>query len=212
MAQDDAQEKKKRPFLRIRIKKPDPAKLLRNLGLLALIGSAAVLGAGFGAYRAVKQNLPSVSDLESFESNIITSVYSDEGEVIKDFAIERRVEVTYDMIPEVLKEAIIATEDPRFYSHTQGHKGKYPLRPAVAEAPGRKHDHSTAGPSSFPVSPANDWPEAQGDVPLAPDRKTVFQGKNPRDVLQPVLPQPRRLRGGNGLEFLFREKRRRPDS
>jgi penicillin-binding protein 1A len=117
MAQDDAREKKKRPFLRIRIKKPDPAKLLRNLGLLALIGSAAVLGAGFGAYRAVKQNLPSVSDLESFESNIITSVYSDEGEVIKDFAIERRVEVTYDMIPEVLKEAIIATEDPRFYSH-----------------------------------------------------------------------------------------------
>jgi penicillin-binding protein 1A len=117
MARNSAQEKKRRPFLRIRIKKPDSGKLLRTLGLLILIGAAAVLGAGFGAYRAVKQNLPSVLELENFESNIITSVYSDEGEVIKDFAIERRVEVTYDMIPDVLKKAIIATEDPRFYSH-----------------------------------------------------------------------------------------------
>ncbi|MGB7297274.1 MAG: PBP1A family penicillin-binding protein [Candidatus Aminicenantales bacterium] len=117
MSPEKAPDKKKKPLLRIRLKKTNHRKLLRTFGLLALIGAAAALGAGFGAYRAVKQNLPSVSELEAFESNIITSVYSDEGQPIKDFAIERRVEVTYDMIPDVLKKAIIATEDARFYNH-----------------------------------------------------------------------------------------------
>ncbi|HUU39191.1 MAG TPA: PBP1A family penicillin-binding protein [Candidatus Desulfaltia sp.] len=117
MVRNNTGEKKKKPFLRIRINRPDYKKLLRTLALLELFGAAAVLGAGFGAYRAVKQNLPFVSELETFESNIITSVFSDEGQVIKDFATERRVEVTYDMIPDVLKKAIIATEDPRFYNH-----------------------------------------------------------------------------------------------
>jgi penicillin-binding protein 1A len=117
MAQNNAGKKTKKAYFRIRIHRPNYRKLLRTLGLLAVFGAAAVLGAGFGAYRAVKQNLPSVSELETFESNIITSVYSDEGQSIKDFATERRVEVTYDMIPDVLKKAIIATEDARFYNH-----------------------------------------------------------------------------------------------
>jgi len=117
MARKNTSPKKKRPFLRIRIEKFSIKKALKVLGIVSLLGAAAVLGAGFGAYRAVKKNLPSVSELETFESNIITSVYSDEGQPIKDFAIERRVEVPSDKIPDVLKKAIIATEDPRFYRH-----------------------------------------------------------------------------------------------
>jgi len=91
--------------------------MLRLVGLALGFGLTAVLGAGFGAYRAVKRNLPSVSELETFKPNVITSVYSDEGEVIRDFSVERRVEVLYDKIPDVLKKAIVATEDPRFYRH-----------------------------------------------------------------------------------------------
>jgi penicillin-binding protein 1A len=117
MARESSSPRKKRPFLRIRIEKINKKKALKVLGLIYLLSTAAVLGAGFGAYRAVKKNLPSVSELETFESNIITSVYSDEGQAIKDFAIERRVEVPSDKIPDVLKKAIIATEDPRFYRH-----------------------------------------------------------------------------------------------
>ncbi|OGD21558.1 MAG: hypothetical protein A2Y69_11695 [Candidatus Aminicenantes bacterium RBG_13_59_9] len=117
MARKNSSPKKKKPFLRIRIEKFNKKRALKVLGVVILLGIAAVLGAGFGAYRAVKQNLPSVSELETFESNIITSVYSDEGQAVKDFAIERRVEVPSDKIPDVLKKAIIATEDPRFYRH-----------------------------------------------------------------------------------------------
>ncbi len=117
MARKNSSPKKAKPFLRIRIEKLSLKKVLKALGIIILLGAAAALGAGFGAYLAVRQNLPSVSGLETFESNIITSIYSDEGQPIKDFAIERRVEISADKIPDVLKRAIIATEDPRFYRH-----------------------------------------------------------------------------------------------
>jgi penicillin-binding protein 1A len=89
----------------------------RRIGLAALFLTAIVLGVLFGTYYTIRQNLPSVSDLEHFRPYIISSVYSDSGEVIKEFAVNRRVEVPYSKIPDVLKKAILATEDPRFFSH-----------------------------------------------------------------------------------------------
>lgn len=67
---------------------------------------------------AIRQNLPSISMLEEFEPNIITYIYSDDGEVIGEYAIEKRIKIPYEEIPDVLKNAIIATEDPRFYNHS----------------------------------------------------------------------------------------------
>jgi penicillin-binding protein 1A len=119
MAPNDDSEsgRKKKAVLRLRLPKLGRSAWFRGVRLAALFGLAAVLGAGFGAWRAIRQNLPSVSGLESFEANIITVVYADDGKAIKDFATERRIEVPYDKIPDVLKKAIIATEDPRFFRH-----------------------------------------------------------------------------------------------
>lgn len=107
----------KKPILRIRIPKLGRSGILKAILMVALLGLAAILGAGFGAWRAIRQDLPSVAGLESFEANIITTVFADDGQPIKDFATERRIEVPYEKIPEVLKKAILATEDPRFFSH-----------------------------------------------------------------------------------------------
>ena len=114
---NNVDKKKKKPFLRVKIRKLGQKEVLRTLFLVLFFSLAALLGAILGAYRSVRQNLPSVTDLETFVPNIITSVYSDEGKVIKDFSIERRIEVPYEKIPEVLRKAIIATEDARFYNH-----------------------------------------------------------------------------------------------
>src|SRR5512136_838387 len=103
--------------LRVRIPKLGRGEILKALLLVALLGLAALLGAGYGAWRAIRQDLPSVTGLESFEANIITTVFADDGQPIKDFATERRIEVPYKRIPDVLKKAILATEDPRFFSH-----------------------------------------------------------------------------------------------
>lgn len=107
----------KRLRINFKIKKPAGPSVLKALFILLLSGSALVLGAFFGSYRAIYQNLPSVAELENFKAKIITTLYSDAGEPIKEFAEQRRIEIPYDRIPDVLKKAIIATEDPRYWSH-----------------------------------------------------------------------------------------------
>ena len=92
-------------------------KLFKVAFLLCILLFASAIGIWLGTYSAIRQNLPSISMLEEFEPNIITYIYSDEGEVIGEYAIEKRIEIPYEDIPEVVKNAIIATEDPRFYSH-----------------------------------------------------------------------------------------------
>lgn len=87
--------------------------------VLITVLAVVILGMGIaaGVYKALVQNLPPISQLEEFKPGIITYVYADDGTVIGEFAEEKRVEITYEDIPEVLKEAIIATEDPRFFYH-----------------------------------------------------------------------------------------------
>ena len=83
------------------------------LVILAILGMGSVLG----VYMAIRQNLPSIEALEKFEPGTITYIYADNGEVIGEFALEKRIEIAYEDIPENMINAIVATEDPRFYKH-----------------------------------------------------------------------------------------------
>jgi len=99
------------------LRKINKRKFFRTALFIFLLLSVCVFGIVLGAYKAVLQNLPSISRLEEFEPNIITYIFSDEGEVVGEYAKEKRIVVSYEEIPEVLINAIIATEDPRFYKH-----------------------------------------------------------------------------------------------
>jgi penicillin-binding protein 1A len=106
--------------LKFKIRKLTPEekkRRRRKIVLVLLFLTALALGAVFGTYYTVRQNLPSIAELEHFRPYIISTVYSDTGEVIKEFAVQRRIEVPYSKLPDVLKKAILATEDPRFFSH-----------------------------------------------------------------------------------------------
>ncbi len=85
--------------------------------LILLFIGACGLGTMVGVFRAILTNLPDISQLAKFEPGIITYIYDDNEEVIGEYALEKRIQVGLADIPENLRNAIIATEDPRFYNH-----------------------------------------------------------------------------------------------
>jgi penicillin-binding protein 1A len=89
-------------------------RLLFGLFLVAFI----VLGTAFGILRGYEYNLPPIQSLEDYRPDVITDVYSDDNKVIGEFAIEKRIIVSYDDIPPYLQLAIIAAEDDQFYHHS----------------------------------------------------------------------------------------------
>ena len=85
--------------------------VLFSLPVLAVIG--AVMWIWLGA------DIPSFEELERPESNLATQVIGDDGKtVLSTFHIENRSYVTYDDLSQNLVEALVATEDVRFYEHS----------------------------------------------------------------------------------------------
>src|SRR3954469_22799503 len=92
-------------------------RVARNAGIVALFILAAMLGILSGVLFAYAGDLPQVSALDDYTPNTITRVYATNGQVVGEFATERRVVVGYDDINPLLRQAIIATEDADFDSH-----------------------------------------------------------------------------------------------
>jgi penicillin-binding protein 1A len=100
-----------------RFKKLKLRRLFKWALVTCLVLGTLGLGVVLGFYKAILQNLPDITQLEEWEPGKITYIYAEDGEQIGEYASEKRVEVTYDQIPQALKDAVIATEDPRFYEH-----------------------------------------------------------------------------------------------
>jgi penicillin-binding protein 1A len=92
-------------------------RVARNAGIVALFILAAMLGILSGVMFAYAGDLPQVSALDNYTPSTITRIYSANGQVIGEFATQRRVVVAFDDINPVLRQAIIATEDASFDSH-----------------------------------------------------------------------------------------------
>ncbi len=62
--------------------------------------------------------MPTFEELENPERNLASEVYSDEGELLGKYYIQNRVWTDYDHISPYVIDALIATEDVRFYKHS----------------------------------------------------------------------------------------------
>ncbi len=78
---------------------------------------AILVGALGGVFLAYENDLPQVSSLEDFQPNIITQVFAQDGTLLGEFAIEKRVVIGFRDIPPVLRNAIVAVEDADFWKH-----------------------------------------------------------------------------------------------
>ncbi len=79
----------------------------------------AVVGALLGAFvlALLYPTLPSLETLTDYQPKIPLRVVSAEGEPLGEFGEERRSVVAIAEVPDVMKKAILAAEDERFYSH-----------------------------------------------------------------------------------------------
>ena len=62
--------------------------------------------------------LPDISDLADYRPKLSMRVYSVEGTQIGEFGEERRNLTPFKDIPKVMKDAVLAIEDARFYQHS----------------------------------------------------------------------------------------------
>jgi penicillin-binding protein 1A len=86
---------------------------------LALLTGLAVVGAALAGFVVLLAypNLPSIEVLTAYQPKIPLRVYTADGALIGEFGEERRAVVRIDEVPEVMKQAILAAEDERFYRH-----------------------------------------------------------------------------------------------
>ncbi len=105
----------------------------RRYTFLALLVLSIIAGVMFGAtvaYQAsMTQEAKEVAGLANYRPNLVTRVIADDDKtVVGEFSLERRIPITYEQIPDNLKQAILAIEDDRFYQHI----GIDPIRVGVA--------------------------------------------------------------------------------
>jgi penicillin-binding protein 1A len=96
--------------------------LLARLWLPTVLLLALAAGGLTGIVAAYELNYSraanEVAALATYRPSVVTRIYADDGEtVIGEFALEKRIPLKYEEIPPVLKNAILAVEDVRFYDH-----------------------------------------------------------------------------------------------
>src|SRR6476469_1069097 len=96
--------------------------LLSRFWLPSVILLALAAGGLTGIIAAYELNYSpaatEVAALATYRPSVVTRVYADDGQtVIGEFALEKRIPLKYEEIPQVLRNAILAVEDVRFYDH-----------------------------------------------------------------------------------------------
>jgi penicillin-binding protein 1A len=92
-------------------------RLAINLAGLAVAGIAAIAFFVCIALAVAYPNLPDISELQDYRPKLPLRIYSSEGTLIGEFGEERRNLTRIKDMPQVMKDAILAIEDARFYEH-----------------------------------------------------------------------------------------------
>src|ERR1017187_9165709 len=92
-------------------------KVVGRVAFSLLLLASISIGALAGLLFVYSSDLPQIRALEDFRPDIVTELYADDGQIVGSFALQRRILLTYEQIPAVLKDAILTTEDQHFDQH-----------------------------------------------------------------------------------------------
>ncbi len=129
--------------------------------IMTLVAGGVMLVTFLGAYALacayvyLAPTLPSADAMRNAELQVPLRVYTRSGALIAQIGEQRRIPVTYEQIPDLVRHAFLAAEDDRFFEH---HGIDYfgVLRAAVVDVisgrhdPGRQHHHHAGGAQHVP--------------------------------------------------------------
>ena len=90
---------------------------LKTLFIISVIVVGLGGGAVAGTVWYLLRDLPPITGLHEYQPSLVTRVYSADKQIIGQFFVERRILVPLAKIPHTLVNAVIATEDSRFFEH-----------------------------------------------------------------------------------------------
>ena len=84
----------------------DWKKYLKSASILVFIGAVVI----FGYIFYLSQNLPSLDQLENYDPDLVTRIYSADGEILDELYLEKRIFIGLNQIPNNVKNALISSE------------------------------------------------------------------------------------------------------
>jgi penicillin-binding protein 1A len=115
MKHTDMPQRPKAPAEIRKERMPTYRKIVRAMWILLGLGVLSVIL----LFVALSfSNLPNTEELENPKSKLASEVYASNGEVLGRYYIENRVPLDYEEISPYVKQALIATEDERFFYHS----------------------------------------------------------------------------------------------
>ncbi|HYL11198.1 MAG TPA: PBP1A family penicillin-binding protein [Candidatus Acidoferrales bacterium] len=92
-------------------------KLIDRVAIAFLLLCSIALGSAVGLLFVYTSDLPEIRALENYQPNVVTEIYADDGQLAGTFALQRRLLMTYEQVPRVLHDALLAIEDQHFEEH-----------------------------------------------------------------------------------------------
>src|SRR6478672_4861593 len=89
--------------------------LIRRLIVFCLLLAGIVIG---GVLYYMEYELPDIDALNTVQLQVPLQIFTSDKKLIATFGEKRRVPIPYDQIPKPLIQAVLATEDQRYYSHS----------------------------------------------------------------------------------------------
>lgn len=122
---DYFKKKKSKPKQRMTAKqKKKKQKFWKTFLIIFMIGTIVVI-LGIFAFAIYIINSAPKFDPKKLYAQESTMIYDANGELIAKLGAEKRIKITYDELPEVLINAIIATEDSNFFQHNGFDLGRF---------------------------------------------------------------------------------------
>lgn len=85
--------------------------------VIASMVIAITIGVAGGTLYSYYIELPDINRLENFRPSLVTKVFDRNKELIGEFFIEKRELITFEELPKDFINAVLATEDKRFWEH-----------------------------------------------------------------------------------------------